>query len=59
MTDMGEPGRSEALAELIADYGMDGVLRIDAVGEPVEGVEFPPGSMAYPPCRCPRCRDGA
>ncbi|GAA2947160.1 hypothetical protein [Streptomyces enissocaesilis] len=60
---MNAPRRSEAraqLAELMSDYGTDGVLRLDAAGEPAEGAELPPGSMEYPPCRCPRCRpDGS
>ena len=47
--------RSEAravLAQLTEEHGKDGVLKLDSK----EGPDLPPGSMEYPPCKCPQHR---
>ncbi|MDH6630584.1 hypothetical protein M2271_008445 [Streptomyces sp. LBL] len=47
--------RSEARARvtrMAEELGTDGVLRIDTY----EGVDLPPGSNRFPPCRCPQHR---
>ncbi|WP_424212164.1 hypothetical protein ACN20G_08695 [Streptomyces sp. BI20] len=57
---MGSEARAE-LARLIAERGRDGSLLVpvDPDPDPGEdgepGVDLPPGSMEFPPCRCPRC----
>lgn len=48
---MGSEARA-LLAQLTEERGAGGVLRIDTT----EGLDLPPGSMAYPPCQCPQHR---
>lgn len=46
----------ETLRELIAGRTVArGEREFDAAELP-EGAEIPPGSMVFPPCKCPRCR---
>ncbi|MEV0846206.1 hypothetical protein AB0J21_10075 [Streptomyces sp. NPDC049954] len=46
---MGSEARAE-LGRLIREKGRDGYLRVGVE----EGADLPPGSMEFPPCRCPR-----
>ncbi|GAA0363172.1 hypothetical protein GCM10010319_46170 [Streptomyces blastmyceticus] len=48
-----------ALSKAIAARGANGTLLIShALGETLDGPDLPPGSQAYPPCRCPLHRTG-
>ncbi len=51
---------SEALSRLMAVRGTNDLPRA-STPKPgtatADGADLPPGSMAYPPCRCPRCRE--
>ncbi|MGW7417807.1 hypothetical protein [Streptomyces sp. NPDC054863] len=61
---LGSDARKQ-LARMIKDFGIDGALVIsrtagDGSVPPWESdslPDLPPGSMAYPPCRCPRHRE--
>ncbi|MEU7042994.1 hypothetical protein AB0A77_18280 [Streptomyces varsoviensis] len=59
--------RSTARTELprpMVEQGVNGILLVPkaaprgTLDETSDGPDLPPGSLAYPPCRCAQCRAG-
>lgn len=46
----------KALTRLMSARAVGGVLLVPK-DSGADGADLPPGSMAYPPCQCPRHRD--